>query len=35
MRMVHTSRKLQGLASFCELTARKLEECMDWDDDED
>ena len=27
--------EVSGLASFRELAARKLEECMDWDDDED
>ena len=26
---------VSGLASFRELAARKLEECIDWDDDED
>ena len=24
-----------GLAAFCELAAKKLEECMDWEDHED
>ena len=27
--------EVSGGASFRELAARKLEECMDWDDDED